>query len=420
MVKKLLLCLICFLTFHASCQAVWYKDLKEELQKKIQPQLNDKLVQEKYDAGVRLRKGNKLFQDSEVCYTVNSLSSVIAAKICFESALKKNPLKDELYYKLLHNQAMISLRLFELDESLRLFKEAAPHIINSKNSLEIIEKIKKEFQLDSYIDSYKEEMIYLKLFSGKKVDAVKVTNEEADFFKFSDPELEGLFFLAQKIQELTATSKKAVVLSVGRSPFWVTQALRQLPSVHVIPLSFSLARKKGEAELLPGNDRQCIDYMNYLKNKLREVSPTHEVYVLDFVGTGQSASDFCDLCQGSFFDKDKKVSILEGRTHLIELKNPALRDLEIKSLLQHYTSVHPIELPPSLRFLLSNKSPYYKFLFLPPIGFYPHDWEKQEPDTSVTFETAVPSLRLEQIKSWPNVNRKTSGLMPILKPSFEH
>ncbi|OJW72281.1 MAG: hypothetical protein BGO68_06085 [Candidatus Amoebophilus sp. 36-38] len=396
---------LCFLILHASFQSIWYAGLEEELKKNIQPELKDKPAKEQYAAGVRLRKGDKLFPDSEICYPSNSLSSVIGAKICFENVLETEfPTRDnpDYYDKLIYNRAMVLLRLFELKESCRLFNISS--LKESSNALAIIEKIKKKFQLDNYIESYQEEKIYFELLSNKKIAPIEITNEEAKFFEFSETELKHLFDVAQQIQRLIAKSEKAVVIPVGRSPFWITKALRQFSSVQIIPVSFSLPRKKKKYEqLAPWTNNQLIGYIHHLKNKLSELSAIHEVYVLDYVGSGQSAFDFCNLLQGAFVDSPE-TSILDGRIHFIGLENPTPAYLDLNStrqpLLKCYASVNYIELPPSLRFV-SNKCPYYRFAFLPYTAFYPEDWEnKERSNVYQVIETEIPKTRLEQIQSY--------------------
>ena len=286
------------------------------------------------------------------------------------------------------------------------------------NSLKIIKSIETNFQLDKYLDSYREEKIYSELFSKNKITPIRVTEEEAEYFKFTETELKDLVQVTEEVKHIVAKSENPVIIPIGRSPLWITEILHQSTSLRVIPVSFSLLHKKYEGSLekedkndleqTPWMNEEIISYIYYLKSRLSTVSLTDDVYILDYIGTGRSAYDFSNLLRTAFINNEE-VSTLEGKIRLIGLNNPALRHLDsIREvfLKDNYTSVNYIDLPPSLDFL-AFKNSYYKFVFLPYIAFYPQDWVewlnevrnlKREPDSFIPVETKVINIRRNQIK----------------------
>lgn len=355
-------------------------------------------------------------KESQEEFPPGSLSCLLAQRVCFESAQKEVSPESDLCNRAFHNLGMISLGLFEIEEAIKFFTKST--LEASENGLAKLRELEKEYQLYGAVNTYKQEIIYRYLISDNTIHT-KVTRREAEFFKFSEEELKDIFKMADQILGSIKTDQGAVLLPIGRSPFWITEAIKLLSlpqSLKIIPLSFSQSKynEPQKNEFLPP---QLKGYITYLKEHLAEVNSTDHIYILDYCSVGLTAMQMGRMLDayyppppGKSSPGEIEPSIIKERIHLIALRNSSLSLPAVyttashSDLLQLYSSVMDIELPPSLKYLLIQKNPFYKFLEMPYLGFYPKDWENYmangEPNKTIIVNSEIPTVRLEQIKSF--------------------
>jgi len=404
-----------FLFLHASCHATKYDHLIEEIRSKVAPHLARKTAAEYYKMGVSLRKGETVFENSKEDFPLNSLSCLLAQRICFESVLREPSTTSDLSSRAFHNLGMISLQLYEVENAIKWFEKST--LKASKENLEKIRKIEKDYNLCGAVGTYKDEIIFRFLISNNVINTVNITENEAELFKFKDAELEDIFKVAGQVLNSIKKDQGAILLSVGRSPFWITAAIKSLSlpkSLRVISLSFSQSRRD-DLQANEYSSPQVREYLKYLREKLAGVSSTDTLYVLDYCDSGLTAIEIwrmLDACYPPLPERPGvgglESSTFKNRIHLIALRNSTISlpyDRIVSSqLAKIYSSVTNIELPSSLKLFLVQKDPFYTFLEMPYLGFYPSDWEsyqvKGEPSKTIKVVSPIPTVRLKQIDSF--------------------
>ncbi len=225
--------------------------------------------------------------------------------------------------------------------------------------------------------------------------------------------------MADQVLRSIKTDQRAVLLPIGRSPFWITAAIKLFPlpdSLKVIPLSFSQSKNNHVQENEYSSD-QLRGYLKYLSDNLKRVNSTDNIYILDYCASGLTAIEIWRMLDAYYapppreFNADGlELSTIKERVHFIALKNSAislpLDHLAVSHLSQIYASVTNIELPSLLKHLLVQKDPFYRFLEIPYLGFYPIDWgsykTEREPNKAITVKSKIPTVRLEQLESFRN------------------
>ncbi len=88
------------------------------------PHLTQKTAEERYKTGVSIRKGEAIFKDSQEEFPPDSLSCLLAQKICFESIQRESSSNPNLCDRAFHSMGMISLLLFEIEEAIEFFEKS--------------------------------------------------------------------------------------------------------------------------------------------------------------------------------------------------------------------------------------------------------------------------------------------------------
>jgi hypothetical protein len=401
-----------FFCIYGKCRATNYKEFYVELESEIQRHIQALSSQEQYELGISMRKGEVLLPENIGLLQQDSLKSLRAQKCCFRSVIASVPYGEELHNKALHSLGMVSLQVLALEDAIDFFRRS--NLLHSERNLERIQSIKDKFKFNDIKGGYEQEVICRELIKNKSFKPVKISREEANLFKFSTIQLEDLFNVAHQVLRAVNTEETSLIIAIGRSPFWVAKAVeRLLPqyrNVSIKHLAFSRARRLSEPEFgweSESGVSEFLSYNRYITKTLGDLTSIQRIYILDYVGLGYAVWNFTERLLGAYIDpSDNKVSLLEGKINLIALKKSNVflpiseseKQISGQIYFRAFKHIHDIELPSSL-YIHIKKTPFYRFIEMPYLGFYHYEWTAERV-SELPLETEIPLIRLEQIREF--------------------